>query len=988
MSTEDNSSDHAQLQPNMQANVLHQAHQHLLNASPVGMAICDSQGSCLQVNAAFQQYLAKLEPKVTFSPTHPRPIGDLLPRAKAAIAHDLAVFWQDREQAPHRLRWQIGAHTCNLTASRLELATSSASTTSAASHATEQHVLLTVNTVDEVDTPNQARSAAHPDTRLDSKQSSDLNAGEEPKLAEPLVNAPLSQAELAAICASLPVDLLLVDDRGNYLAGHLSSYDNSVLSDELITQLVGHDGTDVFEAATAHILNKWQTRLFSSLEPQSFTLELKLRGHQTGPYCRVYMKLISATCGLVFIQDISTEHKLELSLETSQANLQAFYEASPDLIYRINRQGMYLDYHVPAHFVDMLKNHDAVQQNQQNVRGLYLPQLLEPELANPTLQHLDLALTTGNMQTFEGSLYMDNKRHYQESRMMPVSADEAMVFVRDVTSRKQAEQQLAQSERLFRSFFEDSPTPYLILLPDADNPHTSSTHVHHKLIRHVLVNHAFEDFLGYSQADADANNVQHFLKRISYPEDYALEQSLLTRSRQRGVSSYRLVKRYIRSNGDLLWADVTNIIIHNEQGRYLRTFCIVQDISDRIAAEDQLRDSREQLELAINAANLVVWDWHVGNNQFSSRGWFQHSTQLEQPIKFWGLDQLRAHIHPEDLSRYDQRLADCISGQHFTFTVEFRLALEQLTQELSHQADAASASARDQHWRWFSIIGSGVDYSSSGKPLRLSGVLQHIHERKLTETHLQDALTKLEQALNEKNVLLAEVHHRVKNNMQVLGSLLSLQGRSLTDAASKQVIQASQARVRAMADVHEVMYRSDRFSDLNVKAYVEKVSRTMQRALDARDVALSFNLQDVSITIQEAIPCGLVFNEMLSNAFKHAFSAASKPPQAAVQIDLYEGSTPHLDNSFEDGVMTRYTGSFGLAANLEPNQSSRRWVYLQVQDNGIGMSEDKPSNFGTFLVETLVEQLQGVLAVTSRLQQGTTVTLMFPNQYLGRHQNG
>ncbi|MEM7736381.1 MAG: histidine kinase dimerization/phosphoacceptor domain -containing protein [Deinococcota bacterium] len=1010
MSTNDN--------PNLeQAALRNQTYQQLLNASPVGMAICDVHGICLQRNATFQQWLAKLEPSSS-AITQATPLAELLPTAGADITRDLAAFWRGDYGHTHVLRWHIGQHVCSLTASLVSAETGLTDENTSDPADTHpqllaQCALLTAGRIDVIDTTITLTQASNPseadvinDSRADTANFDEVTTTSSVSLHKPqeghLANAQdghpydglvrsFSSAKLEAICAALPFDILYVDRSGSYLGGKTSSHSNNVLTDDIIIKLRQQPADEVFAAASAHNLNTWQTRLFSTLQPQTFTLELQFCEHPRAYHCRVYMSLVDANSGIVLFQDISKAHQAEVTLHDTQAKLRAFYEASPDLIYRLNRQGMFLDYHAPANFVDVLASHPDVIKQQANASGLYLSQLLDPALANPVLQHLDVALQTGQMQTFEESIHIADNLHYRESRIAPLGIDEVMVFVRDITSRRQTEQQLEQSEHLFRSFFEDSPTPYLILL------HTTASQPSMKAqIGQALVNQAFEDFLGYCQEDVAADSIQRFLQRITHPEDYALEQSLLGRLNNRSTSSYRLVKRYFRSSGELAWADVTNIIIYDDRGNYLRTFCILQDITDRIAAEDQLRDSREQLEIAINAANLVVWDWHVERDQFSSRGWFKHSMSSGSHMDFAGLNELRRYIHPDDLAIYDQHLSDCVSGQRFSFTSEFRLALSQLYPHSERQPANPLSTSRSpastpltNAWRWFSMIGSGVDYAADNKPVRISGVLQDIHTRKLTDLQLEETLAQLEQALKEKNLLLAEVHHRVKNNMQVLGSLLSLQAHNVTDDASKQVLKASQARVRAMADVHEVMYRSDRFSDLNIKAYIERVARTMQRALEAQHIHLHFNLQDVSITIQEAIPCGLVFNEMLSNAFKHAFPETSQQrANANVTIALYESYLPQLDNNTNDGKMTRYTGSFNLVAdfgsNLKQIPNTHPWVYLEVKDNGIGMAEDKPSNFGTFLVETLVEQLQGVLAVSSRVQQGTTVVLMFPNQYRQR----
>ena len=658
---------------------------------------------------------------------------------------------------------------------------------------------------------------------------------------------------------------------------------------------------------------------------------------------------------IVYVTDVSQTQQKMAALQASHDKLQAFYEATPDMVLRINRQGKFLDAHIPKHFTTLYDTPD-------DFRGSYMSELLEPEIANPVLQYLDVALRSGEVQTFAYSIFVAGKTRYRESWLAPLDDDEALWFVRDVSDQKRTEQQLEQSERLFRSFFEDSPTPYMIILYDKLTHHPNG----------AMVNQAFEDFLGYKQSDIDALSINYFLQVISHGEDYALEQRVADGLKRRNIMSYRLVKRNYRADGDTVWSDFSNITFNDNHGKPLRTFCVFQDITDRIAAEDQLRESREQLELALDAASLIVWNWHINDNRFVTRGWLPYNKDLDTPLLVDSMPALQQRIHPADRERFQSYVNACLAGKRFGFEVVFRL-----------NCGANTHITEQTPWRWILGVGSGSDYDDHGHPGQVSGVLQDVHTRKLTELRLEETLAELEQALAEKNLLLAEVHHRVKNNMQVLGSLLSLQGREIKDATAKEAIRASQARVRAMAAVHEVMYHNDRFSDLNVKTYIEKVSFVMQRALSARDISLEFNLQDVNITIQEAIPCGLVFNELLSNALKHAFPdtlPADRLAAATVTVTLEATDIPPEPSTFADaaeGEVVHYTGT--LAANTA--QIGQSWVRLCVHDNGVGMPAGTQSNFGTFLVETLVDQLQGMLELRSRPQQSTQWCLSFPNQH-------
>lgn len=127
----------------------------------------------------------------------------------------------------------------------------------------------------------------------------------------------------------------------------------------------------------------------------------------------------------------------------------------------------------------------------------------------------------------------------------------------------------------------------------------------------------------------------------------------------------------------------------------------------------------------------------------------------------------------------------------------------------------------------------------------------------------------LEHSLRERDAHLREIHHRVKNNMQVISSLLRLQGRQASDPAFTELLQESFGRVRAMALVHEILYRSDSLAHIELSTYGERLVRSVVRGHANRRVSLDLDLPDAQITMDQAVPCGLVLNELVTNALKH-----------------------------------------------------------------------------------------------------------------------
>jgi PAS domain S-box-containing protein len=226
-----------------------------------------------------------------------------------------------------------------------------------------------------------------------------------------------------------------------------------------------------------------------------------------------------------------------------------------------------------------------------------------------------------------------------------------------------------------------------------------------------------------------------------------------------------------------------------------------------------------------------------------------------------------------------------------------------------------------------------------GEIYQILGSTHDITQRKIAEMQIQESL-------QEKEVLLQEIHHRVKNNLQVISSLLDLQSQHIEEQATLELFRQSCSRIKAMALVHETLYKFNDFAKINFTEYIENLTGYLFSiyGVDVETINLELYLDEVAFKIDTAIPCGLIINELVSNALKHAFLNQAK---GTIYITL------HFD---EDNSYT-----------------------LIVRDNGIGLPpnwESKTVNsLGLKLVEILANQLEGTLQVNSRC--GTEFSLKF-----------
>lgn len=228
--------------------------------------------------------------------------------------------------------------------------------------------------------------------------------------------------------------------------------------------------------------------------------------------------------------------------------------------------------------------------------------------------------------------------------------------------------------------------------------------------------------------------------------------------------------------------------------------------------------------------------------------------------------------------------------------------------------------------------------SSRGEVTHCVLVAVDITERKSAEEATQAML-------KEKEILLKEVHHRVKNNLQVISSLLNLQLNVITNTETRELIRESQNRVRSMALIHEKLYQSDNLGQIDLEDYLRSLTRDLFRSYGVGGINLKLEVEDIKVDVDTAIPCGLVVNELVSNALKYAF--------------------PH--------------GREG-EVHLKVTKVSRQQVAMSVSDNGIGLPADLASRssdtLGFQLVHMLVKQLRGTLDIVRN--GGTTFMITFP----------
>jgi two-component sensor histidine kinase/sensor domain CHASE-containing protein len=243
-------------------------------------------------------------------------------------------------------------------------------------------------------------------------------------------------------------------------------------------------------------------------------------------------------------------------------------------------------------------------------------------------------------------------------------------------------------------------------------------------------------------------------------------------------------------------------------------------------------------------------------------------------------------------------------------------------------------------------IQEGLETRVRQRTVDLTAVNEKLEQEVLERKRAEE---KIKASLKEKEVLLKEIHHRVKNNLQVVSSMLKIQSGYSQDRKTVDMFRESQNRVRSIALIHEMLYHSKNLSKIDFSVYIQPITTHLMRTygVDPSRIKLNINVEDVFLDLDSAIPCGLIINELFSNALKHAFPEGRA---GEVKIDLF--------------------------------QDRNREFTLLISDNGVGlprgMNFKDTDSLGLQLVDALVDQLDAAIAFEGIV--GTTFRITFHNK--------
>ncbi|MEQ9310332.1 MAG: PAS domain S-box protein [Balneolaceae bacterium] len=371
-------------------------------------------------------------------------------------------------------------------------------------------------------------------------------------------------------------------------------------------------------------------------------------------------------------------------------------------------------------------------------------------------------------------------------------------------------------------------------------------------------------------------------------------------------------------DGSEKWLHGKGFPIKDEENKCIIWDSIVVDVTKEVVSELSLRETNIRLNAAQDIARIGYWSVDVATSE----------VYLSPTVR-----EIHEMDHNVNVNEGINYYKEGYDRERIDFVVK-----EAIEKGTPYQEELRIITAKRKE-RW--VRTNGRPIMEGGKCVQVIGTFIDITEEKEKEQQLKENLV-------EKEVLLAEVHHRVKNNLAVISGMLELQAFSSTNSNEIKELTKSVSRIRSIANIHEQLYKTGNFASIAIHDSIKiQIDKTLSMHIgDSKEqVTLLYNLENMSLNINQAIPFSLLVNELTTNALKYAFNGVPKPE---LKISL-----------------------------IKVNQD----IVFSIEDNGIGFDVDEfknsESTLGHTLIDAFVVQLKGTIDISSSSKKGSKFTITF-----------
>ena len=389
-------------------------------------------------------------------------------------------------------------------------------------------------------------------------------------------------------------------------------------------------------------------------------------------------------------------------------------------------------------------------------------------------------------------------------------------------------------------------------------------------------------------------------------------------------------QKFKDKSGNAVYMNVSCSAVPDVYGDYSYYLMIFEDVTKDKIYEDEIINHQKKLESIFNTSGHMIWtvSENIKVTSFNDN-FYNSSTSVPRPVHLLDAGANTININNPNYEFWIKKYAAAFAGENQHFEV--------------HSYDGR------KHKIWSEVFLSPV-FDSSGKVVEVSGIAHNITESKRAESQIIASL-------REKEILLREIHHRVKNNLQVISSILNLQASFIKDKKTRNNLRECQDRIRSMSYIHEILYRNKDFSNIQFGEYVKTITQNLVSSygINGKKVNVCFDVEPVPLNLDYSIPCGLILNELVSNALKYAFPKNKK-------------------------------GNIVITFQKKEDK-----IRFKIADDGVGFPDNldfkNTETLGLQLVVTLVEQLGGTIDMERK--SGTEFLITFTYEIkLSEHTEG
>ncbi len=331
------------------------------------------------------------------------------------------------------------------------------------------------------------------------------------------------------------------------------------------------------------------------------------------------------------------------------------------------------------------------------------------------------------------------------------------------------------------------------------------------------------------------------IEKLIHPEDLEEFHDKLSKAIADKKDFFHIYRIQHLKTGKVKWISGRGKMIKDNRGQVVRMIGTVQDISEQKNAEQKIRRLSDRILLATEIANLGVWEYDRETNEiFWEDQMYSIFTMVDSPVS---IETLSNYFVDDDKSIIDRSLNLIKNGINFLES-DFRVHFENEEKYLR----AFTRILRDHN----------------GKIKGMVGVIYDITADKTLQK-------RLESSLEEKNILIKEVHHRVKNNMQLISSILALKSYDLEDEKSKLIFNEVNDRIKAMSVIHDKLYTFYNVSEINIGEYLRHIAQELQILQGSTLISIEVESEEIILDVEKALLIGLMVSEMVGNALKHGF---------------------------------------------------------------------------------------------------------------------